>query len=420
MILLLSFLFHVTAIVSSPQTALTRAMTGYKNVAYFPNWAIYGRNFHPQDLNASSLTHVLYAFANIHPETGEVYLSDPWSDTDKHYSNDTWEDSDNNVYGCIKQLFLQKKRNRKLKVLLSIGGWTYSSNFAVPASTAEGRSRFANSAVQLLQDLGFDGLDIDWEYPENEIQADDMVSLLQATRQTLDEYSAKNANGTNLLLTVASPAGPTHYSIMKLAAMDQYIDFWNLMGYDYAGSFAAMAGHTANLKSCDMNPESTPFNTQQAISYYKEKGISASKIILGMPLYGRSFADTYGPGTAFSADVEGTWEPGVYDYKDLPHPGASMHSDDGIVAAWSYDSAQRLMVSFETPGVTKQKAKFIASEGLGGGMWWESSGDKQGDESLISTFVESIGGISALDQSENLLSYPASKYSNIRAGMTVE
>jgi chitinase len=389
---------------------------GYRTVAYFVNWAIYARKHRPQDLPADKLTHILYSFANVRPDSGEVFLTDSWSDTDIHWEGDSWNDSGNNLYGCLKQLNLLKRKNRQLKVLLSVGGWTYSSNFRQPASTPQGRAAFANSCVELIKNLGFDGIDIDWEYPQSAAEAADYVALLQAVRDAMDAYSRTLPAPYHFELTVACPGGAQNYEKLDLYGMNRLLDFWNLMAYDYAGSWDQTAGHQSNLYSSRRNPAATPFSTVAALDYYTSHGVPADKIVLGMPIYGRAFQGTDGPGHPYSGVGEGTWENGVFDYKKLPLEGAEEIIDREVGASYCYNRAIRTMVTYDTVEMASAKTVFLKARGLGGAMWWESSADKEGEQSLIGNVVTVLGGPGALERTHNCITQPHTKYDNLRQG----
>jgi chitinase len=316
----------------------------------------------------------------------------------------------------VKQLYLLKKANRQLKVLLSIGGWTYSPGFPAAASTDATRTTFANSAVELVKDWGFDGIDIDWEWPANDTDAANMVALLKAVRQALDAYSAANANNYHFILSVALPAGPDNYKKLRLSEMNAYVDQFNMLSYDYAGSWDTTAGHQANLYADPNNPKDTPFSTDAAIKAYIAGGVPAKKITLGLPLYGRAFENTDGLGKAFSGVGEGSWEAGIWDYKVLPKSGSEFY-DSAAGATYSYDSAKRELISYDNVDMINRKAQYIQSKGLGGSMFWEASGDRTGSGSLIAAAYNAQGGASSLDKTNNLLSYPASKYDNIKKNL---
>lgn len=218
------------------------------------------------------------------------------------------------------------------------------------------------------------------------------------------------------MLTVASPAGPTNYNKLHVKDMDAQLDFWNLMAYDYAGSWDTTAGHQANIYPSTNNPTSTPFSTDAAIQYYIKQGVAANKITLGLPLYGRAFDSTDGPGKPYNGVGSGSWENGVWDYKVLPQAGATEYYDAQAIAAWSYDPSAKTMVTYDTPQSAGAKVDYIKKMGLGGAMWWEVNGDYplSTGKSLMKLVADRLAG---LDSSQNILGFPQSKYDNMKNSM---
>ncbi|KAJ7103739.1 glycoside hydrolase superfamily [Mycena epipterygia] len=382
--------------------------TSKVSIGYFTNWGIYGANFQPTDIVVSTLTHILYSFADVDPNTGAISLTDPYADEQKHFPTDSWSETGNNLYGCLKQMYLLKMANRNLKVSLSIGGWTYSQaghfNFVTSATA---RATFVTNAVQLIEDYGFDGIDLDFEYPANAAQGQGFADLYTALRTAFNALAAKKGDTTPYILSAAVSAGLNNSQFLVVPQMNAALTFWNLMAYDYAGSWLTFSDNQANL----FGGARTNVSTDAAVKHFVSAGATPSKITMGIPLYGRSFEGTAGLGQSFTDVGPNT---GVYTYKTLPIVGAQVFENTTDVSSYSYDSSSKELVSYDTPNIVRLKTAYINTNGLAGAMFWELSQDQTGATSLVGA---SIGALGALDQTPNHLSYPNSVWDNIRSNM---
>ncbi|KAG7404262.1 Endochitinase 42 [Fusarium oxysporum f. sp. rapae] len=121
-----------------------------------------------------------------------------------------------------------------------------------------------------------------------------------------------------------------------------------------------------------------------------------------------------GLGQTYAGVGTGSWENGVWDYKALPKSGASVIYDSTAQASYSYDSNTKELISYDTPGMVKNKVLYLKHLSLGGSMFWEASADKTGADSLLGTSSRNLG---SLDTTNNCLTYPNSQYANIAKGL---
>ncbi|SEN14635.1 glycosyl hydrolase family 18 protein [Lihuaxuella thermophila] len=361
---------------------------GKKIVAYYPGWATYGRNYQVMDIDASKITHLNYAFANV--VNGEVVVGDTYADTDKFFPGDCWDPGCKR--GNFNQLTKLKQKYPHLKTLISVGGWTWSGGFSDAALTDASRTKFADSAVRFIRTWGFDGVDIDWEYPvsggsQNGRPEDkqNFTLLLQKLREKLD--AAGREDGKHYLLTIASGAGPTYLQNTELGKAEDYLDFINIMTYDFHGGWEKTSGHHAPLYAdpADPFPNKATFHVNAAVEGHLHAGVPASKIVLGLPFYGRGWTgcSTAGNGQyqSCTGTPQGTWEAGVFDFSDLE---ANYINKNGYTRYWNdvskvpylFNPSNGTFITYDDVESIGYKTSFLKTKGLGGAMFWELSSDR--------------------------------------------
>ncbi|MCB9157273.1 MAG: hypothetical protein H6645_09170, partial [Caldilineaceae bacterium] len=365
-------------------------------IGYFASWSVYDRDFHVADIQADRLTHINYAFANI-SEQGECTLGDPYADTEKIYpKTDNENDPPGTLHGSFNQLRILKEAHSHLKTLISVGGWNWSSRFSDVALTPESRARFAQSCVTFMTRYGFDGIDIDWEYPVsgglagNGARPEDKQNftlLLAELRSTMDAQGA--ADSRAYLLSIAAPASPSQYVNLELDKIHAYLDWINVMTYDFHTGAESTTNLAAPLFAASDDPaaNATQLNVEATLRAYLNAGVPASKVIMGMPFYGRGWSgvDSANNGLFQSSmgQPTGTWEPGIFDYADLAtnyiDAGYNRYWHAEAKAPWLYGPAAKIMISYDDAESIGQKADYIRQNELGGAMIWELSADSSGE-----------------------------------------
>ncbi len=370
--------------------------SNYKVVAYYIEWGIYGRNFQVSHIDAAKVTHINYAFANI--KDGVIALGDPWADTDRPSPGDCEDDSCKK--GNFNQLNILKSLYPHLQTLISVGGWSWSGEFSNVALTDESRTKFADSVVQFLRDYGFDGVDLDWEYPvaggmeENARRPEDKQNftlLLQTIRQKLDE-AGKTDGGKHYLLTIAAGSAPSYIENTEIEEVAEAVDWINVMGYDFHVAGESVSGHNAPLyfDPDDPSDHANRFYAAAAVNGFLSAGVPSEKIVLGMPFYGHGFTgcsvDENGQYQTCAGPSKGTWEDGSLDYRDLEQNyvnqnGFVRYWNDSAKVPWLFNAEDGTFISYDDVESYGYKIDFIKSHKLGGAMFWEITAD--GDKTLL-------------------------------------
>jgi chitinase len=352
-------------------------------VGYFPGWGTYARDFQVRDLHTSGaagrLTHLLYAFGKV--RNGRCAVGDAFADHRKRVPDGLPGTA--TPAGNIGELRKLKALYPRLKVLWSFGGWTGSAGFAGAARDPAG---FADSCHRLLTDARwagvFDGIDIDWEYPNacgetcDTSGRDALARLLAALRPRFG------------LVTAAVPGDVGKLSATDYAAAAQHADWLHAMTYDFAGT-GGTPGPTLAHSPLTAYAGPRPTGTAAAtVGKLRETGVPAGKILLGVGFYGRGWTGVRSPepGSAATGPAPGTYQPGLEDYRVL----SRRCPPTGTIGGTAYAACGSQWWSYDTPETITGKMAYARSQGLGGAFAWELSGDTD-DAVLLKAMADGLG-----------------------------
>ncbi|WP_433166119.1 glycoside hydrolase family 18 protein [Kribbella sp. CA-247076] len=415
-------LLVAAATVTAGLTAVpAEAHSSKRVVGYYTNWSGYDRNFLVSDLvkngSAARLTHINYAFGFV-DQQGNCVSSDPWADYQRPFTAEQSvsgqaDEPGQVLNGNLNQLRQLKKKYPRLRISISLGGWTGSKYFSDAALTPASRAAHVKSCLDLwlkgnLPGLPagaakgiFDGIDLDWEWPGSEgnpgnvIRPEDkqnFTALVREYRRQLDRLSWPFKRRYDL--TAFLPANPVQIDNgFEVAKVFKELTFATTQGYDYHGTWELVTNQQSAIDGPAGDPSPVEFSSQVTIDSYLARGAPRSKLVMGVPFYSQGWTGVTNQNNGLfqpaTGPAQGTYGPGTEDYRRLKAKlaGFTVHRDTKAGFAWLFDGTT--FWTWDDPVEMRRKAQYISDRRLGGAMIWSLDGDTEKGE-LISALHRNL------------------------------
>ncbi|CAG0902229.1 unnamed protein product [Darwinula stevensoni] len=374
--LLLSALLAVNARPSEKRGA---SKSGKLFLCYFGSWAVYrpgDGKFDVEQIDPNLCTHLVFGFAGL-GDDNKIEVLDPWNEV---------VDESGSGKDAFRRFNALKKKNPELKTILAVGGWNEGSvKYSQMAADTAKRTTFVASCLELLKKYGFDGLDMDWEYPNNRGGAPaDKANFVQLLRDLKAAFAPEG-----LLVTAAVSAGKgTIDTAYDVQGMSEALDIISVMVYDMHGAWETFTHHNAPLYAhpLDQSGDNKYFNANFSMNYWISLGAPKSKLVMGMPIYGRGFtlsnpAENGFYAKATQAGMAGpyTREPGILGFNEIceiqkQYGDFQRHWNGDIKAPYcTFNSTQ--WFGYDDTESIALKALMILDLGIAGGMVWSVETD---------------------------------------------
>lgn len=371
-------------------------------IGYYPSWQWYDRGLlmAPQNLDYTRYTILNYSFYQT-DTLGNLFGTDEWADSVLLRGRYDWSQAVQPAYIANTSL-IDYAHAWGVKVMVSIGGWTLSDNFPKVAADPERRAHFAHNCVNLIRDYQFDGIDIDWEYPGyaehsgTPADKENFTLLMKSIRDSIDTYGLRVRR--KFLLTAAFGANLSQMENIEYQKLTKIMDYFNMMCYDFNGTWSDDANHNSPLYSPASGYEGSSDNAFKLLTQkYK---VPADMINLGVGFYGRSlkFKDTkpalYAKNETKKTDdrtfIEDEGSPQYYNILLKQEKAGLVEKWDSVAQVpYMISEDKGIFLSYDNARSIRLKAEYVVKHEAAGVIIWEVTGDyiekKPGTGRIIGT-----------------------------------